>query len=94
MPNVTKGGRRLIWVILLVGAVAIGWFLLAPRRFQKLENIPEYVDKDLQAHTIVETTEDPREVRPIVQEAAKRAAAVPPPDYGDSRKRSTPRRQS
>lgn len=91
----TRGEWRLIWFILLAGAAVIAWFLLAPRRFSTLsENIPEYVDENLEAHTIVETTEDPREVLPIVQEAQKRAAAVPPPDYGNSRKRSTPRRQS
>lgn len=74
----------MIWIILLLGAGLFAWFLLAPRRFQTLENIPTYVDEKLKTHSIVETTEDPQEVRPIVQRAASRAGDTPAPGHGDS----------
>jgi len=62
-----------IWVILLLGAAGIAWFLLAPRRFQTLENTPAVVNQKLKADSLIETTEDPREVRPIAQKAAHRS---------------------
>ena len=62
----------MIWVALLLGAGVIAWFLLAPRRFQT---------------RIIATTEDPREVRPIIQEAAYHAGEITDPGEGGS---STP----
>lgn len=67
----------MIWVILLLGAAGIAWFLLAPRRFQTLENTPAVIDQDLKADPIIETTEDPREVLPMAQKAAHRAGDTP-----------------
>lgn len=84
----------MIWVILLIGAGLFAWFLLAPRRFQTLESIPDYVDKNLKAHAIIETTEDPREVRPITQAAANRAGDIHVPGHGDSLTREWPNQRT
>ncbi|HWI54036.1 MAG TPA: hypothetical protein VNT01_18010 [Symbiobacteriaceae bacterium] len=67
----------MIWVILLLGAAGIAWFLLAPRRLSTLENTPAVIDKRLKADSLIETTEDPREVRPIAQKAAHRSGDTP-----------------
>ncbi|HYF92635.1 MAG TPA: hypothetical protein VD969_10310 [Symbiobacteriaceae bacterium] len=80
----------MIWVVLLVVAGGFAWFLLAPRRFQTLENIPAHVDKKLKTKSIIETTEDRREVRPIVQEAASQAGEIADPGQGGSSKPQGP----
>jgi len=74
----------MVWILLLLAAGGLVYFLLVPRRFQNVENIPAVVDKNLKAHTIVETTEDPREVRPIAQRAQYIASDVPAKGHGDS----------
>jgi hypothetical protein len=60
------------------------WFLVHPRNLQTFDNVPEVVDEDFQAHGIIDTTEDPREVRPIAVKAAKKIADRPAPGHGDS----------
>lgn len=72
----------MIWVLLLLGVVGLTWFLVAPRRFQTLENVPAVIDEDLEPHTILETTEDPREVAPIAQASASEVAKKVDPHLG------------
>lgn len=67
----------MIWVILFLIVAGFVYFLLTPRRFQTLENSGAVVDEKFEAHAITETSEDPREVAPLVQAAAKRAANRP-----------------
>jgi hypothetical protein len=74
----------MIWVILLLGVIAVVWFLLAPRRLQTIENVPAVVDEKLKATDLVETTEDPREITPMALEAAHRVSDIPPEGHGDS----------
>jgi hypothetical protein len=83
-----------IWLLLLAVAGGLVWFLVQPRRLQTIENIPAVVDKDLNAHSLVETTEDPREVRPIAQAAANRAGDVAVKGHGDSLTKDWPNDQS
>jgi len=63
------------WILLLVTIAAIAYFLFAPRRIQTIENVPAVVDENFEIEGVVETTEDPREVAPMAQVAAHRAAA-------------------
>jgi hypothetical protein len=74
----------MIWVLLLLTAGLLVWFLLQPRRLQTLENIPAVVDEKFKAHGVIETTEDPREVEPIARAAADAAGDRPVPGHGDS----------
>lgn len=80
----------MIWFLLLIGAALIAYFLVAPRRLQTLENIPQEVDDNFRAHGTVETTEDPREVRPRAAKLAKEAGDRPAPGHGDSLTRDWP----
>lgn len=82
-PN-GDGGIAVIWVLLLLTAGALAAWLVWPRRLQTLRNVPAVVDKRFQAHGIVETTEDPREVRPMAQAAAKVTSDIPVKGHGDS----------
>ncbi len=63
----------MIWILLFLSVMAFAWFLFAPRRLQTLENIPSVVDEDLKAHNLIETVEDEAEVRPMAEEAVRRA---------------------
>lgn len=63
------------WVLLVLTVAVIVYFLFAPRRIQTIENVPGVVDEKFEIRGVVETTEDPREVAPIAQAAAHRAAA-------------------
>lgn len=72
------------WVLLLLGVAGLVWFLVTPRRFQTIENVPSVVDEHLKAHNLLETTEDPREVDPIARAAQHRVSDVPVEGHGDS----------
>ncbi|HLN60317.1 MAG TPA: hypothetical protein VK464_02110 [Symbiobacteriaceae bacterium] len=74
----------MIWALLLLAVGGLVWFLLQPRRLQTLENIPEVVDEHFRAHGLVETTEDPREVRPIAEAAQAKVSDIPVKGQGDS----------
>lgn len=74
----------MIWLLLFVGVLLFAYWLFAPRRLQTLENTPAVVDEKFKAHHLIETTEDPREVRPLAAKAAERVSDIPVPGHGDS----------
>lgn len=84
----------MIWILLLLAAAGLAYFLLAPRRLQTIENSPSVIDKEFKAHSLTETTEDPRETRPIATQAAIEAGDRPVPGHGDSLTRDWPNDQS
>lgn len=69
---------------MLLGVVGLAWFMLQPRRLQTLENVPAVVDEKFQAHGMIETTEDPREVTPMADKANHVVSDIPVEGHGDS----------